>query len=250
MTALSSLAEGFKTPLRAWPLLKANKKLRFWCGLSASLYFTIGLSLWISTSWLAWSRLDVKDFLSLSLGGYDAISAWGPWLASTLLGLTALALSALMAAVSYGLYLLINIFMVPVHMCLAEHALLHKGVLKQSPFRLRSWLSVSWRMSIVSIKKFIFLSCLGLWLLFISYFPFLNWVAYFLGFVIIAFDLMDYHFELLEWSFRQRLRFFNQHRAYFAGLAGLLCALSFVPIAGLVVLPFIITAPHLQLQRR
>ena len=84
----------------------------------------------------------------------------------------------------------------------------------------------------------LFLFLLGLLVLPIKLF----WapLAFWLGFLIISFDLMDYHFELMEWSLKQRFNFFKKHWPCFAGQATVLSLLSLVPVVGLVAIPFVI----------
>ncbi len=99
---------------------------------------------------------------------------------------------------------------------------------------LNSRLAHSSRMMIASFgRAAILISCSAI-LFILSFVPVLNFLAAFVGFVLIAFDLTDYTFALKGYHLVKRFRFLLQAWAEYFGMAVFIGLTAFIP--GLIVL--------------
>lgn len=117
-------------------------------------------------------------------------------------------------------------------------SLLSEGVFKESsPYSPpKNSVRLIFRMFVLSLGKTLFFLPVGLLATILSFFPPFNLLGLALVFLILAFDAMDYAFEIQMLPLRSRLAFFRDHRLIFAGLGLSLFAISCVP--GLLFLVF------------
>lgn len=135
-------------------------------------------------------------------------------------------------------YILIKIIVAPFYSVLAERALVHLGLRADRPFQFAPWLAMSVHMLVVSLVKAVLFAAAGALLFAMSFVPGLNLLAT-VGFAhILAFDVADYSFEVMEWPLRRRISyFFRENTAAYSGSALGLGVAMFIPGLSLVLLP-------------
>ena len=145
------------------------------------------------------------------------------------------------------MYVLISIIAGPFLSLLAEHV-----------YKLRSYkpvqkgtLGLVARMFILSLVKAVFFLFIGAISLVLWFFPPLNIFGTFLVFLTVAFDCMDYVFEVDFLTMRERFRFFFDHIWIFVGLSGAVFATSMLPGLFFLLLPaFVAGSTHLYVELR
>ncbi len=143
----------------------------------------------------------------------------------------------LLLAVLYVSYLFTKLVGSPFYALLAERSLIALALLEDKPFRFVPWLRVSARMFVVSLLKTLLFAMFGALLFVATWIPGVNLAAAFGFLLIVSFDCADYSFEAMQMGFRDRLRYFREHFAYFCGFAGSLGLVFFVPGFNFFLLP-------------
>lgn len=144
---------------------------------------------------------------------------------------------AFIGVLLYGTFLLATIVASPFNAIIAEKTLSHYGFLQNSPFNWAQWVTVSLRMFLISLIRVIVFAIIGVVLFILSFIPLLNLLASFVTFLIIAFDCMDYSFEVKQMSLSQRFKYFKNHLPEFCGMATMLGFSLLVPGLTLLLLP-------------
>ncbi len=134
-------------------------------------------------------------------------------------------------------YLGQKILAVPFYSLLADRALSLSGLKNEAPFDLGRWLRTSLRMLWISVLKTVLFLLVGVFLFAVSFIPVINVMALFGTLLIVAFDILDYSFESLHYTFRQRLAFVARHKRLWAGMACGLGLTLMVPGLTLVIAP-------------
>jgi len=137
-------------------------------------------------------------------------------------------------AVAYFGHALISI---PFYAQLADRTLSKFGAKKSEPFQLKHWLRNSLRMLRVGLMKTMLFIFLALTLFILSFIPLVNIAAMFGTLMILAFDLMDYSLESLQYGFRRRVGFATGNKRMWAGMACALGLTLFIPGLTLVIAP-------------
>lgn len=142
-----------------------------------------------------------------------------------------------MALFSYLLFLVTSLIASPFNAVVAEKVLIHKGIIEDRKLTLAVWSKISLKMFWVSlIRTFIFIF-IGLFIFISSFLPGVNLIAAFAGFLIIAFDCMDYSMEARMWTLKQRFSYFKKNIVEFSGMASVLGLTLMVPGLTLIMLP-------------
>ena len=96
----------------------------------------------------------------------------------------------------FAVYLLAGVIAGPFNSLLAERALMHFGVIEDRPFQVMAWLKLSVRMLIVSLLKAVLFLIVGIVLFILAFVPGFNLASSLGAMMILAFDSMDYSFEI------------------------------------------------------
>jgi uncharacterized protein involved in cysteine biosynthesis len=185
------------------------------------------------SGWVASALAVVSSGLGwIGLGGVTFLMTFANVVISGLLWVIYL------VVVIYGTYLITTIVAAPFNSLLAEQTLMVAGAIEDKKFEVGRWVSVTLKMLMIGIVKSIIFLLLGLIIFACSFVPILNIISSFCALLIIAFDSMDYSFEILEMSLSQRFRFFQNHFLHFSGAASFLGLTLFIPGITLLILPF------------
>lgn len=138
----------------------------------------------------------------------------------------------------YAVFILATIVASPFNAVLAEKTLIHLGYLSKKDSTIAEVLKTSLNMFWVSLLRTVVLLLIGVLLMFLAFLPGLNLLAAYMVFVILAFDSMDYSFEILELNLRRRFQFFNQHLIEFCGMGAFVGLTAFLPGLTFVLMPF------------
>lgn len=147
----------------------------------------------------------------------------------------------------YFIFIVGSLIAAPFHSLLAERALMKFGALQSRPFKLREWLSTTLRMLMISLVKAVVFALVGLFVFILSFFPVVNLVGSFIACLIVAFDTMDYSFEMKEWNFKTRLAFFRSEFPRFSGMALVLGLTLMIPGFTLLCYPMAVVGAASQL---
>lgn len=195
--------------------------------------------------------IDVMLLWAAAIFGFTQVSTWagaavaqvltvqsGLWYSLTYYAILFFFLIGFSIVVMYSVFVLAAVIASPFNALLAERILMLLGKKSDQSFEMGRWIGVAWRMLRVALVKAVVFSLLGLFIFGASFIPGVNVAASFLAFLIVAFDSMDYGFEALEWSFRDRLKFFRANFAKFAGMAVFLMLTGLIPGLTLLLLPW------------
>ncbi|MEM7646066.1 MAG: EI24 domain-containing protein [Pseudomonadota bacterium] len=243
--------------------MKKNLLDRIAMGVSAPLS---GLQILLSTR-----RLFILSIFPILLGlgliifGFLVAAQFlGPWLTSWLSEIAWLQASqwllpivstvlALFGWLAFSLanflfgYLLMVILGGPFYSMMAEH----QFRMEQPHFEPRNHIGLILKMLYWSLLKVLLFTFIGIFCFFLAFIPVVNFFSSFLVFSLIAFDCMDYAFEVDQKSLASRIRFFFTHIWEFIGLSLAIIGTSFVPGSFFVLLPAFIcgaTKMYIQLQ--
>ncbi len=126
---------------------------------------------------------------------------------------------AFLVLLGYSIFVIGAVIASPFHSLLAERTLMKLGALQTAPFSLRSSLRTGFKMFKASLKKMLVFAVLGIVILICSFIPIVNILASFMACLIVAFDAMDYSFEIKEWGLKERFAFFKAELPLFCGMA-------------------------------
>jgi CysZ protein len=219
---MSDFLMGFRAIPRGYALYKLHVVYRKWIliplFIDICLFF---LALYVGTSWiqgvvstgLVWMFGDITQMWYWGLIYYPAFFAL--WLA--------LFFFSLFVTVAIA-----NVLASPFYSFLAEA---HVRVGAAVPTSL-------WRQIKVALRKAIMFGCLGVVFFVCSFFPILNIISTYLGFVVLALDATDYSLEVLSDQWRARMNYFKQHKGFLFGLGASLALTALVPGLILLAMPF------------
>jgi len=223
---IQGFSRGLFVPLSGLRLiLSSPKKL-----ILSALPFVIGIVLFVSAVSWGYSHLGQwissfsQDILPLS-------SSWLSYLKPVLGFLTWAGFIMLGFLLSY---ILISILAGPFLSLLAESV--HKTAGGRRSGRVGS-AGLMLRMFILSLWKALLFLLVALFSFILWFFPPLNIVGAFLVLLTIAFDCMDYSFEVELMPLGDRFAFFKRHIGVFSGIAVSVFATSFVPGIFFLILP-------------
>lgn len=144
---------------------------------------------------------------------------------------------SLAIALLYLLVVLSRLLVSPFFSLLSEKVLIVQGGIEPEKFQLVSWLKLNARMIRISLVKALAFSILGLVLTVLSFIPGVGLVTGFGFLILIGYDVTDYAFEALQWSWEQRIKFFRRNFAAFIGLGTALGLVFLIPGLNFFLLP-------------
>ncbi len=225
---------GFSTPLIGLTLILESHRVRRLAIIPfilTLLVFMVGLALGLPfitslvapfTAWLV-SLLKIKPTSDWAVG-----LSWV---------LPVLIWPALAVSLLYLLVVLTRVLVAPFYGLLSEKVLVVRGALEPEKFKLFPWLQINARLFRISIVKAFAFAVLGLILTLLSFIP---GVGLFTGFgfmILIGYDVTDYAFEALQWSWEQRISFFRANFPAFIGLGAALGLVFLIPGLNFFLLP-------------
>jgi CysZ protein len=226
---IRKLSRGFSSLFTGLKLIKDNPRILKLAIIPFILDFMIlaGVFVWGGGRVTGW----VEQAMGLVFSDHG-----GFWWTITYWPVFAFVWLAFVACLFFLGYILANLIAAPFNSLLAEQTLEELSVIKPRKFQLGRWIKVSINMLWASLLKTgVFLIC-GLLFFLVSFIPVVGVAASFGMLMIMAFDSVDYSFEILEFKLSHRIRFFRENSFYFAG-SGLALGLTLL-IPGLNFLLF------------
>ncbi len=238
---MSGFAAGLSFWVRGWGLLLTQRRLLMLAIVPFLIAVTIaGVFTWILFGHLAsWVEMLVTFILGTTSGFWSQLLYYPLVVGGGLL---------LLVSCVFVSYFAHSILAIPFYSLLAERALILNGLKVDRSFMLGVWLRTSLRMLRVSVIKSILFLSLGVLLFILSFIPVVNIIAIFLTLMILAFDLLDYSFEGMEYGLRERLGLIWRNRSTWAGMALALGLTLFIPGFTLVIAPGAVVGGTLVLQ--
>jgi CysZ protein len=231
---LAGFALGALTLGRGMGLILASPRIRRWTivpfvlgllvivtGLSFGISYLAGLLPSLAAIGLGWTGIAAGSWVYGALYWVVLILAW----------------PVSLLALFYFLFLLVRVVAAPFYSFLAEVVLIENGTLKESSFRLGSWLDTSMRMFKVSLVKLVLFTFFGAVLFVLSFLPGLALITGFCFLLMAAFDAVDASFEALQMGFLDRIRYFRANLAVFSGMAVIMGLVFLVPGLNFFLLP-------------
>lgn len=228
---LKSFLLGFFSAFDGYRILKNKPFLKKWFWIPFAIYillFILSFS-WFSTQIPIWVQ-QALAMLPLTISP----SGWGAWIYYPVLFMLWLVFLFLSI---YILFSFGSILAAPFNALMAEKLLVEYEIIHEERFSIKKWLSFTFKMLWVSLKKMVVFAFIGIFIFIISFVPGLNIVSIYLAMAIVAFDSFDYYFEVLGWNLRQRMMFFRSHLPIFLGLALFFLATLILPGMTLFLIP-------------
>jgi len=234
---------GFGYFSKGWRLFKSVPGIKVWIIIPfiidlilISVLFSWGLP---KTS--VWSQKAVGMIISSESWIYNIL--YYPLKLLTVIGF--------MAIVLLGFYLLATIIAGPFYSIVVEKVHIHLGFKKEKPMGFNEWVRLNIRMLVISLVRALLFALFSMALFVLSFFPVINLVAAFCAFLIMAFDVADYSFEIAEMGLKERLGYFRDNIAAFSGMACFLGITLIIPGLILLIMPINVlgaTQVHLDLE--
>ena len=238
MSLLGEFGSGLSHVRVGFDFLKSHRGLWKWA--MAPFFIAVLLFGFFMVSGLGWISGWVQSALAslavalgwIGLGGATFLLSVLNFLLGTVLWVVYLIFAL------YGTFLVTALIAAPFNSLLAEQTLVAIGAIEDRPFILSRWLKMTIRLLGIGVLKSVIFLFLGLLIFLCSFVPVLNLAGAFVALLIMAFDSMDYSFEVFEMSLADRFRFFRLHFSRFAGSAGFLGLTLLLPGITLLLLPF------------
>lgn len=141
---------------------------------------------------------------------------------------------------SYFSYILLSIVGAPFYSLMADRILLRRGVDAGVKNNFLRWLYSSARMLIISLIKIVFFLGLSVVLFVVSFFTIGMFLVPLCLSLMMSYDCMDFSFESMTMSLKERVRYFFDHLSLFAGLSLAVLVISVIPGLFTIMLPFFI----------
>ena len=217
---MSAFWRGFTFYWRGWRFLIQHKSLVALAIVPGIFAFicAVGTAIWMATE----LPVGVNAALTWALG---EVTGW--WTSLIYYPLLVMAAILMLVVISFIVYLLYGLLMIPFNTWLAERTLRLSQVTPKGPTRMI-------RMLMVGVLKTMILLVFSISLFFLSLIPVVNVMAALGTLLIISFDMLDYSLEAMNLGLRERFRFVLDRRMLWLGMAvGLALTL---PIPGLTLL--------------
>jgi uncharacterized protein involved in cysteine biosynthesis len=182
----------------------------------------------------AWYLIPKYDFISEYWNSFFANQSRHALFYLGRLFATALVMFAILVAWIYVSFLATKLFAGPFYSLLAIRVLKDRGLKRAVPITFGQFLFMSFRTTAVNMVEIILFSLLGIILFVFSFVPFLNVLAGFGFFLVMAFDSADYTFDVFSFGLFERLKYFFSHFAQFCGFALAISLVILVPGLNLI----------------
>jgi uncharacterized protein involved in cysteine biosynthesis len=225
MRAVDGFVEGMSFWWKGWRYLVVRRRLLA-LALAPTLLALIATTLLLLTilSYLPWwMQTLIRYWVGLPDGFWHNLLYYPLLIGSAFLFLV---------SSIYVVYVMQGLIAIPFYSMLADRTLEELGK-KPQAIRWRHWFALQVR----GVVKSLVLLMIGVVLLVLSFIPVLNLLALVAAMLILAFDLLDYSFEVLGFDLRTRLRYCRRERAQWAGMATGLALTLLIPGLTLLVTP-------------
>lgn len=231
--------DGFLAVFRGIYLILTSRRLLF----LSLLPIMIGFSVFIFGGWFILSKYvfisNLWDaFFTSSSFAQSQVQAVSQFLKGLFyLGrfmATALALFAILLGWVYISFLVTKLFAGPFYSLIAIRVLKERGRGRGEPIRFLQFLYLSFRTTAVNLLEIVLFLLIGIFLFVFSFVPFLNVLAGFGFFLVLAFDSADYSFDVYNFGLGQRLKYFFSHFLQFCGFALAISLVIMVPGLNLI----------------
>ena len=226
--------DGFLAVFRGMLMILSSKRMM----LLAALPVLIGILILIGGSWYFIPRYYLVHNYFLHFLSH--LTQWLGDVSSNIflqVGLhtaTFLLILALLMAGVYAVFLLTKLLAAPFYSLLASQVLKKHGIFRARDLSLMRWLILSFRATAVNLVEIMVLMIAGALLFVFSFIPFLNILAGFGFFLVMAFDSTDYSLDVLHFDLRSRLQYFFSHLAQFCGFALAIALVMLIPVLNLI----------------
>lgn len=238
-TPVSRFFTGAIAPVSGFRLLLSSRKIFLLSIIPFIIGFVfIGVGLVLASQYIV-------PFLETWLS-FDQFVDQSPWFGS-LLSFLILIVSWLVVAVFNFLfgYLCVILVAGPFYALLAEEVFRQQGFIKNG----RAPLSLAMKMMLMGVSKVFIFSIVGVVCFVLTFIPVVNILSPIIIFSMVAFDCVDYSFEVDLLSLRKRFLFFRQNLYEFLGLSFVIFLTTFLPGSFFVFLPvFICGATKMYIQ--
>jgi uncharacterized protein involved in cysteine biosynthesis len=235
---MADFGRGLTFWLHGWTYLFGHRRLLA----VAMLPMLISFFFCFLVIWLTWTHVGlwVQQLIGLILG-----QATGWWYDLLYYPLAVGGGILVFLATIYVAFVVHNLVAIPFYSLLADRTLVQLGKKRGDS----SWRS-SLRLLRVGVLKSILLLAMGVVLFVFSFVPFLNLLAVTGALMILAFDCMDYAFDGVGFSLRQRLGYLLREWAQWLGMAAGLALTLLVPGLTLLIVPGAVVGSALILKDR
>lgn len=179
---------------------------------------------------------------------FSQIPTWLQGFQLTYYPLLILAAVALFAGVLYAVYFVHAVISIPFYAAMAERALRMGGAEVEQSSSVTDYAANFLRMLRVSLTKAILFFVLGIGLFILAWIPGLNFLSIAGAMFLLAFDCMDYSFEVKRLGFRSRLRYALGHFSQWLGHALGLGLTLVIPGLTLLVIPGAVVGAALNMK--
>ena len=221
--------------------IKKNKDLWFWILCPFLIYMSL---LFYSFSWGVGliESYTIKALNTLKSIGLEFLV---DYLHIPLVIILSLAFGVLLI---YLIFVFGSIFASPFNAVLAEKTLLKTGLIEDRPFNFMRWTRVTIKMMLASVLKSILFLFFGVFIFIASFIPGLNILSIYFTLMIMAFDSMDYSYELMELNLGRRIMMFRSSWWTASGLATSFGLTLVLPGVILLFLPVSVVSAGLLMQ--
>jgi CysZ protein len=219
----SGFTQGFFYWYRGWGQLRRSRALAFY----AVLPFLLAVCFFSAVFWI--TACHLSEWTNALLGELlPEASTWSAFLHYPL-WLTLFAVSFL--ALLYASYTFCIVLCGPFYSLLAERTLKDCGKSRTAGFHM------SLRTIGSGILKSLLFFAMGGALLVFSFVPLINFLEVLFVVLILAFDTMDYAFDAMGLSLKDRFAYFGRHFPQWLGMGASLALTLFIPGLTLLILP-------------
>ncbi len=228
---LTNFMDGFLAVFRGVYIILSSKRLM----LLSILPIVIGLCILVAGSWYVIPKFFLIEgyFLNL-LDNWVGAHSQNIFVHAGLFISTIFLIIALLITWAYLVFLLTKLLAGPFYAILAQEVLKKGGLKRPQNLSWIKFLILSFRTTAVNLVEIIIFLIVGAILFVFSFIPFLNVLAGYAFFLVIAFDSTDYSFDVLHFGLGERLKYFFSHFAQFCGFAFAISLVIIVPGLNLI----------------
>lgn len=239
MNSAMQFLRGFLVPFQGFFIVFTSLSIfllaviPFWIAVFLAFYFIY--TFWSGSSWLLPFFLDwmpgFANFVEqIKIGEFSLFSAIFQGFFWVFLVLFSL----------YFSYMVLCLVGSPFYSLMADRILIRKGVQPKIKNNFARWLYTSIKMLIVSLLKMCFFMLITAALFVASFWSFGLMLLPFVVCLMIAYDCVDFSLECMNYTLRQRWKYFGNHFSFYLGLSFSILMFSFIPGLFTFCLPFFI----------
>ena len=228
MSQIKSVISGLQFIILGFELLKKNKNLRKWALipfvidlLLVLIGFFTGTSL-INNWLMSFMVPQIKETLAYNLLYYPLLIIFG---------------FIFLLLWTYFVFIISSLIAGPFNGILAERTLMELGVIQHRKLDFKKSLKIAASLFLTGIVKILFFTLFAIVLFLLAFIPGLNLVSTFGALFVMAFDSLDYSYEVLELNFRERIRLYKSQFSQVFGMSMGFGATFLIPGLTLLLMP-------------